>query len=982
MTQVLFAFKHPDGEPLANAVFTIRLQRSGFVFEEDGVVVPETLSITTGADGTALVELQPSSTPYLMIMLETGTDDDECCDGGKAIRYKFYVPVSETVVRAQDLLLAPVPNSEPWDEEALLLITEAKISALASKDAAKISETNSKNSEVAAKASEDAAEADANRTFTARDAAQSYANDSLNWATISGQKQVIASAAAVQTANDAADVEAAKVLVDQHFDYIKPAYEDILVKYPVIVQKAADSNTSAANALASEQAADISEASALDARDAAEAYAVDVLTSAVRAETAATEAELDAQGVASAVNTLRDELAGDFGADQVFAKSRLANSVRIASGKLWDQMVSMLTFGAIGDKTYHPLSERFSSVAQAQLQYVGVPITSLTQSIDWAAAYSASISGAPEVYCPGVYVLTDSVPIKRAMKWFGAGYQNDVNLEWVLSSSTFLAYGTFTKQYTALGVTDGRNSGGVFFNNPSKRFDKDATYGLANYYTETADPKLFSACFYIGFGVAGVIFEDLLIAKNFNGMDGYKNKTKGWGDNIDVGVYMDNARYCTFRNVNIIGYWKLNGLLIRSGTLDVEPDYVNSGVYSGGEENKFYNCVFQGWKSVGLRAIDMYKCLAVTPTYVEISYTASHPFKNHMRLRSQEFTGIFCTLSSVEQVGDRLRLYTVGDMTGKYFVGDPLLPSYHGNGVAGSVFHHCRMHGMWHTSGYVCSDTWHDEPLEPSACVEISGARIRGQRFEGTKFQTVDDIAVHAHQTIDLMLTPNARFEGSTDARGLAGVRMLSTNIAFEHYCRETYRVQMQCEQDGADFRPHPTANVPSKFAAEVPGNFWNPTLFGLYAEHGIYIGARNENNKLKLFYQGGYTVPLSATDGDYAASGTVREGTAQRVGDNVNITMSFYAGTGTFTTGNGQFQTTLPYASTHAVTIFHPMMLLGNAPANGKSVFLQIDPGSAVAKFVYWGPAGAAQPLLVKDVAVSGQPVRMSGSFTYKVKV
>lgn len=982
MTQVLFAFKHPNGEPLANASFTIRLQRSGFVFEEDGVVVPETFTYTTGTDGTVLVELQPSSTPYLMVLQETGADDDECCDGSKALRYKFYVPVSDAIVRAQDLLLAPIPDSEPWDEEALLLITEAKIASLdaanrakASADAADISEAAALASANAAAASASAGSADALRAENARDAAQSFADDSFSWSTKSAEFQVIASAAAVQTANDRDHIDAAKVIIDAAFAYIQPAYDDILVKYPVIVQAAQDT---AADVVAAEEDANRAET----ARDASEAYAVDVLTSVTQAQTAAAEANVDAQYVATAIASLTDTLHGDFGAEEIFYKSRLANSVRISSGKQWDQMVSMLTFGGIGDKTYHPLSERFSSVAQAQLQYVGVPITALTQSIDWAAAYSASISGAPEVFCPGVYVLTDSVPIKRGMKWFGAGYDNDVNLEWKLSSSAFLAYGTFTKQYTALGVTDGRNNGGVFFNNPSKRFDKDASYSLANYYTETADPKLFSACFYIGFGVAGVIFEDLMIAKNFNGMDGYKNKTKGWGDDIDVGVYMDNARYCTFRNVNIIGYWKLNGLLVRSGTLDTEPDYVASGVYSGGEENKFYNCVFQGWKSVGLRAIDMYKCLAVTDTYVEISYTASHPFKNHMRLRSQEFTGIFCTLSSVEQVGDRLRLYTVGNMVGKYFVGDPLLPSYHGNGVAGSVFMHCRLHGMWHTSGYVCSDTWHDEPLEPSACMEVSGARIRGQRFEGSKFQTTDDIAVHAHQTIDLMLTPNSRFEGSTDARGLGGVRMLSTNIAFEHYCRETYRVQIQCEQDGADFRPHVTYAIPSKFAAETPANFWNPTLFGLYAEQGIYIGARNDNNKLKLFYKGGFTVSMSASDGDYAPTGVVREGSLQRVDDNVNITLSYYSGTGSFTTGNGQLQTTLPAVSTHAVVMFFPIAIMGGAPAAGKSTFLQVDPGSTVGKFVYWGAAGALQPLLVKDVTLSGVPLRMSGSFSYKSKL
>lgn len=52
-----------------------------------------------------------------------------------------------------------------------------------------------------------------------------------------------------------------------------------------------------------------------------------------------------------------------------------------------DQYITPFTFGAIGDGTLHPLSERFSSLGEAQSVYPHA--TSLTQSVDWAALQSA-----------------------------------------------------------------------------------------------------------------------------------------------------------------------------------------------------------------------------------------------------------------------------------------------------------------------------------------------------------------------------------------------------------------------------------------------------------------------------------------------------------------------------------------------------------------------------------------------------------------
>lgn len=78
--------------------------------------------------------------------------------------------------------------------------------------------------------------------------------------------------------------------------------------------------------------------------------------------------------------TLRTELVSPNGAELVGVQPR---------GNL-SQVVNWVTpeqFGAIGDGTVHPLSERYATLAAAQAVYPHV--TSLTQTIDWAACQSA-----------------------------------------------------------------------------------------------------------------------------------------------------------------------------------------------------------------------------------------------------------------------------------------------------------------------------------------------------------------------------------------------------------------------------------------------------------------------------------------------------------------------------------------------------------------------------------------------------------------
>ncbi|MFW5327604.1 phage tail fiber protein [Pseudomonas aeruginosa] len=83
-------------------------------------------------------------------------------------------------------------------------------------------------------------------------------------------------------------------------------------------------------------------------------------------------------------------------------------------------------YGAIADGAYHPLSERFATLADAQAVYPHA--TALTDSIDWAAYQAAINSGAPHVHAPGGhYVMNRGTLAERDIRYTGDGYATRVD---------------------------------------------------------------------------------------------------------------------------------------------------------------------------------------------------------------------------------------------------------------------------------------------------------------------------------------------------------------------------------------------------------------------------------------------------------------------------------------------------------------------------------------------------------------------------
>lgn len=119
------------------------------------------------------------------------------------------------------------------------------------------------------------------------------------------------------------------------------------------------------------------------------------------------------------------------------------------------EYVSALDFGAICDGTYHPLSEFFATLAAAKFIYPFV--TSLAQSVDWAACQAAVNSGSRVRFtCLGRqmdYLVNEEIAVTTAgqvLEFDGAGGYGyaDYNFgsSWQKSGVRFIPTGEFARR--------------------------------------------------------------------------------------------------------------------------------------------------------------------------------------------------------------------------------------------------------------------------------------------------------------------------------------------------------------------------------------------------------------------------------------------------------------------------------------------------------------------------------------------------------
>lgn len=108
-----------------------------------------------------------------------------------------------------------------------------------------------------------------------------------------------------------------------------------------------------------------------------------------------------------------------------FSQAGTGAALRTWQNKLREAALSIMDFGAIGDGTAHPLSERYGSLGAAQVDYPFV--SSTAQLIDWAAivaAYTYVVGeGGGTIGLPrGKYVIGDTLAIvDPGVFWVGEG---------------------------------------------------------------------------------------------------------------------------------------------------------------------------------------------------------------------------------------------------------------------------------------------------------------------------------------------------------------------------------------------------------------------------------------------------------------------------------------------------------------------------------------------------------------------------------
>ncbi|MEM7874817.1 hypothetical protein Q4R10_20785 [Morganella morganii] len=122
---------------------------------------------------------------------------------------------------------------------------------------------------------------------------------------------------------------------------------------------------------------------------------------------------------------------GDASIRTVLREPSGASMIGVQPGGNLQQIINYVTpeqFGAIGDGVYHPLSGRFSSLSEAQETYPHV--TSLDQSVDWAACQAAEnyARGVSEVRCirPANYHFggSDYLELGISSRWTGLANAN------------------------------------------------------------------------------------------------------------------------------------------------------------------------------------------------------------------------------------------------------------------------------------------------------------------------------------------------------------------------------------------------------------------------------------------------------------------------------------------------------------------------------------------------------------------------------
>lgn len=456
-----------------------------------------------------------------------------------------------------------------------------------------------------------------------------------------------------------------------------------------------------------------------------------------------------------------DVLASDVGSELVGYKVPFNGSAKRSLGSRLSDTVSVRDFGAIGDGQYHPLSERFTTLGAAQLHYAEVPVTSLDQSIDWAAI-QAALNAGKNAYAPaGRYVLTDTLtfPSGVVLEGDGHGFWDIIfhNRPKTWEGTSLLFKGTGVRQFSAYGITGMKYSGG-------RRSDPDdpgVAYAMTSFMQADASggtrasPRPFSAAVApkVLNGSSHWGLRNLRVCPwmGEDGTSGYSNRAnQSLGDDWDIGVAILDSEYCVLDGVQVVGYWRMAGAAMLSFGQDE---------YGVSERNMIRDSKLQGYVGLLCRSGDVWRVLAKTADTVTIRYSEEHywpasgafeaPGNLHYTYAGITVSGTDLTFTGVAKEADT--------------ASDPLTAGIssirnrrRGTGYAGCQIENTFMHGLDHVSGLKSTDLGFPYASRP---LEMSGYPMRGLQFYNSKCQTHEKLAGFLHNANDIQWF-GGQFEG------------------------------------------------------------------------------------------------------------------------------------------------------------------------------------------------------------------------------
>lgn len=473
----------------------------------------------------------------------------------------------------------------------------------------------------------------------------------------------------------------------------------------------------------------------------------------------------EAKWVANGDNSLRQDL--KFGSGEMVGfKSTLAGAVRTNLALLGASWMDVrAVFGAIGDGQYHPLSDLYGSLAAAQFQYPNAGITSLSQSIDWAAIKSCAATGRVCYGSSAKYVINDWVIFPSGSGFVGDGSDrytpyapslvNDDN------GTHVLLYSNAELVHEVRHISNADTSGGVLAN-PSAADPYTASAPVPRYSLQDftnadavgvtpATSRKFSAGF-VAKNAARVKFQGFRIIP-WNGEGGQGNyklsSSVDLGARWDMGIWLHNTTECLVSDVQAVGYYRMAAIC---KTISADVDF---GV-SQGESDHFCRNTMQGFAGFLSRSYDLHRVVAVGPSSISIPWSASHQFPASGSVRVQgvdktytglSFDGANLVFTGIDPSGvtTSSELRIAGSSFGSS--GTVLIDNY-----INSLGHHSLLPA---TSPLLKESDGSQAWTNPSTAIEISGEPNRGYYFTNNTFISNDDRMVHFHNSRDMDFSGN-----------------------------------------------------------------------------------------------------------------------------------------------------------------------------------------------------------------------------------